>query len=521
MRTSQSKSIGTSPLRIAFRLIVTVVVYSALSQRSQAVLPAPDGGYPGGNTAEGDDALFSLTTGYDNTAAGLQALYSDTTGSNNTAIGFRTLDTNTTGSNNTAVGETALARNATGSYNTASGTLALYSNTTGVYNTANDYAALWGNTGSYNTASGSYALTYNTSGSYNTGSGVEALANNTGGTSNTADGYRALYRNTSDRNTATGALALSSNSTGPFNTADGYGTLNRNTTGQQNTAAGYGALSFNNADNNSGFGTFALYLNSNGSGNSAFGWAALGLNGSGDNNTAVGIDALLQNTTGSNNTALGNSAGRNLTTGDNNINIGNAGAAAESNTIRIGTQGTQTSTYIAGISGRTLDTGIPVVVDSNTGQLGITPSSQRFKTGIQPMEKASEAILSLKPVLFHYKNSKKSTPQFGLIAEEAAAIDPDLVTQDGEGQAYTVRYDAVNVMLLNEFLKEKKTVQQLQATVIEQKKGFQSKLTEQQKQIAALIAGLQRVSAQVEISKFSSRRIRSNKAAQQVSLNNQ
>jgi trimeric autotransporter adhesin len=483
VKTPQSKSTGPSPLRIALHLILAALIYFASPQRSQAVLPAPDGGYAGGNTAEGDGALFSLTMGYNNTATGRQALYSDTTGSDNTAIGFQALDTNTIGTNNTAVGEIALARNATGSYNTASGTLALYSNTTGIYNTANGYAALWGNTGSYNTASGSYALSNNTGGSYNTGTGVEALQNNAGGRFNTADGYRALFRNTSDRNTATGAFALSSNISGPFNTADGYGALNRNTTGQQNTAAGYGALSFNNADNNSGFGTFALYFNSNGAGNSAFGWGALGLN------------------SGNNNTALGYGAGANLTAGDNNIDIGNVGVAAESNTIRIGTAGSQTAAYVAGIFGAPVTDGAPVLVNTN-GHLGTAVSSVRFKNDIKPMDKSSEAILSLKPVTFRYKTDTKGTPQFGLIAEEVAKVNPDLVVRDEDGKPYTVRYDQVNAMLLNEFLKEHRKVEAQQATIAELKSTVaqqQDRFGHQEAQIQALTSGLQKVSAQLEV----------------------
>src|SRR5262249_19357696 len=186
----------------------------------------------------------------------------------------------------------------------------------------------------------------------------------------------------------------------------------------------------------------------------------------GTNNTANGANALLHNT-GSNNIAVGNSAGISLTTGSNNIDIGNAGAAGESAKIRIGKQGTQTAALIAGIynvnEGGTIK---PVYINSN-GQLGTQPpaSSQRFKEAIRPMDNSSEAILGLNPVTFHYKGDREGTPQFGLIAEEVAKANPDLVMRDENGQIYTVRYDAVNAMLLNEFLKEHRTVQEQQREI--------------------------------------------------------
>jgi hypothetical protein len=196
--------------------------------------------------------------------------------------------------------------------------------------------------------------------------------------------------------------------------------------------------------------------------------------------TAIGEGALVLNT-GSFNIALGNAAGFLLTTGDNNIDIGNEGVAAEANTIRIGNA--QTATFIAGVSGVTTGLpAVPVLVDAN-GQLGTLSSSRRFKKEIKPMNQASEAILTLKPVTFHYKSDKTGTPQFGLIAEEVAAVNPDLVVRDNNGEIYTVRYDAVNAMLLNEFLKEHQKVQELE------------------KQVEKLTAGLQKVSAQLEASK--------------------
>jgi hypothetical protein len=199
---------------------------------------------------------------------------------------------------------------------------------------------------------------------------------------------------------------------------------------------------------------------------------------------------------------LGYQAGFNLTTGDNNIDIGNQGRADEFNTIRIGTARTHTNTYIAGISGVTVPTGVPVIVDSS-GHLGTTTSSARFKGEIQPMDKASEAILSLKPVTFQYKHDldPEGIPQFGLVAEEVEKVNPDLVARDEQGKPYTVRYDAVNAMLLNEFLKEHRKVEQQESTIAQLKAELQETSTRQQKQIEALTAGLQKVSARLELSK--------------------
>jgi hypothetical protein len=203
---------------------------------------------------------------------------------------------------------------------------------------------------------------------------------------------------------------------------------------------------------------------------------------------------------------LGSYAGQMLTTGSNNIDIGNLGAAAEENTIRIGTQGTQTGAYIAGIYGANVANGLGVVVDA-TGHLGAKGSSERFKQDIKPMDKASEAILTLKPVTFCYKKAldPDATPQFGLVAEDVERVNPDLVVRDRDGKPYTVRYDAVNAMLLNEFLKEHRKVQKLEATVAKQRRDLQAIAAQQQKQIAALTAGLQKVSAQVDMSRSAPR----------------
>jgi hypothetical protein len=204
-------------------------------------------------------------------------------------------------------------------------------------------------------------------------------------------------------------------------------------------------------------------------------------------------------------------AGFNLV-GSNNLDIDNLGVAGDNNTIRIGTPVAftlfnvphlpHTRTFIAGIRGRTTANAnaVPVVIDS-AGQLGTASSSRRFKNEIKPMNKASEAILGLKPVTFHYKSDSTNTAQFGLIAEEVAKVNPDLVVRDENGEIYTVRYDAVNAMLLNEFLKEHRKVERLEATVVQQQKDFQATVVHQQKQIEALATGLQRVSDQLKMSK--------------------
>jgi uncharacterized coiled-coil protein SlyX len=243
-----------------------------------------------------------------------------------------------------------------------------------------------------------------------------------------------------------------------------------------------------------------------GSNSTAIGIDALNSNTSGNNNTANGGDALEHNTTGSNNIALGFNAGANLTTGSNNIDIGALGVAGEAAKIRIGKQGTQNGTFIAGIFGVPI-TGSTVVVNSN-GRLGVATSSARFKEAIKPMDKASEAILALKLVTFRYKKEldPESIPQFGLVAEDVAKVSPDLVARDAEGKVFTVRYEAVNAMLLNEFLKEHKkveeqdrrvqeqeaTITQLNSTVAQQQKDFQATVARQQGQIKALTSGLQK-----------------------------
>jgi len=404
VNSSLTKSVNRSVLWRGFFFAAIALICFGSSPTARATLPPPppDGGYPNRNTAEGDGALFSLTTGARNTAIGTSAVFFNTTGSNNTAVGDSALGGNTVSDNNTAIGVAALASN-----------------------TASD----------------------------NTATGFEALNNNTTGTQNSAHGANALeFNTTGGNNTATGFDALFNNTKGNLNTATGSGTLADNTSGSNNTGNGANALVFNTT---------------------------------GSRNTADGDAALEFNTIGNNNVALGYLAGQNLTTGSNNIDIGAnvPGVAKEANTIRIGKQGTQKTTFVAGIFG-TAVTGSTVVVNS-TGKLGVATSSARFKETIKPMDKASEAILGLQPVTFRYKQEldPDRIPQFGLVAEEVEKVNPDLVVHDDNGKPFTVRYEAVNAMLLNEFLKEHRKVEELE------------------KQIKALTAIVQKVSNRPQLGK--------------------
>ncbi|HEV3244309.1 MAG TPA: tail fiber domain-containing protein [Chthoniobacterales bacterium] len=422
------------PAYSTFALIA--LAWCALSPTAQAVTPAPDGGYANGNTAEGTQALSSLTTGFGNTADGFRALFTVTSGVGNTATGYGTLT------------------NATGNGNTGNGFGTLFADTTGGFNTA---------------------------------TGVGALTMNQAGNNNTADGSEALFNNTSDRNTATGFRALYANSTGSSNTANGFQALMNSSTGKANVAIGW----------------TALFNNTTGGSNTASGGATLFNNTTGILNTASGASALSNNTTGSNNIAFGYLAGANLTTGDNNIDIGNQGIAGEANTIRIGDVSVHNGTYVAGIYGfgNALSVNLPVYVNPN-GQLGTIASSQRFKRDIAPMGRSSEAILLLQPVTFHYKRDldAQGVPQFGLVAEEVAKVDPDLVVHDGTGAIYSVRYEAVNAMLLNEFIKDHRRVEEQQRQI--------DKLTTELKEQAAL---LQTVSAQVDLMKTAPRTVAENR----------
>jgi hypothetical protein len=366
-------------------VIATLLPWVALLPNTKAVSPAPDGGYPGGNTAEGQNALLSLTTGTYNTAVGLFSLLSNTEGGFNTAVGAGTL----------------LANNA--QQNTAIGAGALLSNDTGIKNTAN----------------GTFALFNNTSGDSNTATGVGALFNNSAGFSNTAIGYNALLSNTTaGDNTAIGTTALFSNTTGEFN-------------------------------------------------------------------TAVGSQTLRDNVTGGSNTAIGDSAGFNIT-GSGNVCIGAGvnGVAGESNITRIRNVYESVATERA-------------VYVTSDNRIGTLSSSRRYKEQIKPIKRASEAIHELRPVSFRYKKEIDRTRSlsFGLIAEEVARVSPDLVTPDREGKPETVRYEAVNAMLLNEFLKEHRKVQEQANTIAELKNEIAN--------LAVTVKGqatqIQKVTSQLEV----------------------
>jgi len=284
--------------------------------------------------------------------------------------------------------------------------------------------------------------------------------------------------------TAEGCNSLQSLTTGVGNTAVGWYSLFGNSIGSYNTAVGAGALDLNNADNNTAVGTAALLLNT-----------------TGIQNTANGGFALYSNSVGSGNIAIGYQAGSALTTGNNNVAIANSGVAGESNTIRIGNA--QVATFIAGING--VDEGNPtaVFINTTTGQLGTTPppSSRQYKKEIKPMDKVSETILALKPVTFHYKSDQAGTPQFGLIAEEVAEANRDLVIYDRDGKPYTVRYDAVNAMLLNEFLKDHRKVQEQEAAITQLKKDFGATIAQLTARLDEQAAQIQKGSAQIEASK--------------------
>jgi Chaperone of endosialidase len=415
---------------------------------------AADGGLPNGNTSEGDNALSSLTSGAQNTAMGFNALRALTTGAHNTATGFQALVLDN-GSNNTATGYNALQNNSVGNGNTASGEAALFRNTRGNNNTA---------------------------------TGVQALNKNQSGSNNTATGVNALFNNTASNNTATGASALFSNVEGTANTAIGFQALQNNDKSRRG------------ADLNTAVGASALSSADVSIGNTAVGAYALTLNVNGTENTAVGVNALY-GTTGSRNVAVGRGAGSQLITGDDNIYIANEGLDPESGTIRIGSGPRVTATFIAGIYGQSVDaaSGVPVQIDSN-GKLGTVLSSARFKQAIKPMDKVSEAVLGLEPVTFQYKPEldPKGVPQFGLVAEQVERVAPQLVVHDKQGKPYTVRYEAVNAMLLNEFLKEHRKVEQLQ-------RDYTAKFAQQQRQIEALTTDLQKVNQTIKLNRPAAR----------------
>jgi Chaperone of endosialidase len=315
-----------------------------------------------------------------------------------------------------------------------------------------------------NTGGGQTALWNLRGGSNNTALGLMALNGVLDGASNTAVGASALLANTANNNTATGASALSSNRIGADNTAIGYKALTNNSGGNFNTAIGSVALQNNTGSNNVGIG-----------------WDTLGGNTTGNSNTALGYGAGFANTTGTGNIALGAFSGEGVTTGFNVMCLGYGVLGAN----------VDNSTWIGNVWGVTPQSGYTAsVVVSDGGQLGVVASSQRFKKNIANMDTASETILSLRPVTFNYKSDAREVPQFGLVAEEVAKVNPALVVPDKDGKPFTVRYDAVNAMLLNEFLKEHRKVEKLEAVL----RAVNERLTDQDAKIA-------KVSAQLELSK--------------------
>jgi hypothetical protein len=285
-----------------------------------------------------------------------------------------------------------------------------------------------------------------------------------------------LFLNTTGtENTAVGANALVHNDSGSDNNAFGTNALFSNVEGTFNNAHGRNALTFNTSNENNAFGDLAMENNTSGS-----------------SNTAIGDDALRSNVDGSGNVAVGDEAGTGLGPSVNNcIAIGAPGDgpfAVLDNTCFIGSIFDQPVSDVG--------TQEAVFVDQ-FNVVGITASSRRFKHDIQPMDKSSEAILALKPVTFKYNSDINGRTQYGLVAEDVAQVNPDLVVQHKDGEISTVRYEQVNAMLLNEFLKEHKKVQNLEVTVAQQQKGMEV-LTAQLKEQAAQI---QKVSAQLEVSK--------------------
>lgn len=378
-----------------------------------------------GNTGLGSNALTSVGSGEHNTAIGDNALFAITSANANTAIGYNTLFSNQTSDNNTAIGYYSLGLTTSGGQNTAVGSAALTNNVSGIANTAVGYNALNNNKTDGNTAVGSTALKANTTGAQNVAFGYQTLLFNTIGSNNTGLGTNAMtYSTTGSDNTAVGCVTLFANTTGNYNTGVGSNGLSSNTTGNYNTAIGYNSL-----------------LN----------------NTTGSNNTALGAKALM-NTSGANNIAIGYQAGQTLTTGTGNIYINaDAATSSESSTIRIGTS--QIQCFVAGVSGVGVS-GDVVVVDSN-GQFGVTLSSERFKHDIQDMADKSDAILQLRPVTFAYNDDETKTIQYGLIAEEVDQVFPTIVSRDEEGKPYTVRYQMLPVLLLNEIQKQRIIIEEI------------------------------------------------------------
>jgi hypothetical protein len=412
--TPQIVSIGHVPRSVSrwVRTAVTCALMgaagsAALAQQPPDVVQSDDFG----NTAMGTSALLSATP--EDTAKPGRSI-----GSYNTAAGLNALYSNTTGADNTAIGTASMSSNLTGNQNTATGYAALTGNTVGQSNTAAGYYSLSENTsGSFNVASGDAALERNATGSNNTAVGASALELNEAGNANSAYGWSALQNASGNDNTAVGASALISDSSGQMNTATGMNSLYSNLSGNGNTALGHSAL---------------------------------------------------KNSIGDNNLGLGANGGYNLAGGSNNIEIANQGLAGDSGAIRIGTSGTQTSTYIAGIENSKV-TGSAVYVTAN-GQLGVLASSERYKTDIVPLGTSTHKLAQLRPVSFHLKSQPGGEVQYGLIAEEVAKVYPELVTRDAAGNIQGVRYDEIAPLLLNEVQRQQQRMNSQAAALLELKR---------------------------------------------------
>jgi hypothetical protein len=423
-------------------LLALAVAWLALLTTALAVSPPPEGGYPGGNTAEGQNALLSLTTG----------VY-------NSAVGLFSLESNASGNFNTATGAGALFAT-TADENTATGAGALFSNTTGEANAAH----------------GVFALFNNTSGSNNTAIGPEALFTNKTGRSNTATGAQALFFNDGDPD----------NEEASFNSAFGNAALFANTTGEENSAFGSRALVANDTGNfNTAVGDEALLNNAGGGNNTGVGISALANNTSGFGNTAIGSQALINCNTGSGNTGVGAQSGFNVTTASNVICIGDIGGDNIDNTCYIA----NIYSNVQPVNGIDPDY-VTIASNGKLGRSNLNGSSRRFKHDIQPMDKASEVIFALKPVSFRYNKEYDSTerPSFGLIAEDVAEVAPDLVGRNKKREPESVRYEQINAMLLNEFLKQHRKVQQLEVTVAQQREVFNATIAELRQQIQKVAA---------------------------------
>jgi len=460
--SSITRSLMNRSRTVALSTVACVLAALSLSQPAGATPPQ-------GVTKLGKHAL-TKNSGPNNTALGFEAMDPNSlcigpaspnscctglgkgtcgnAGDSNTAVGAFALQSNTTGLSNTAVGLDTLQSNTTGYWNTAVGSGASKSNTTGAGNVAVGDSALYFDTsGSEDVAVGFGALNINVTGNQNCAVGARALQDNLSGHFNTALGFGALEVADATGNTAIGWNALSSDTTGANNVALGPTALSTNATGNSNTAIGQAALQYSTGSENTALGEGAAF------------------NTTGDGNTVVGRAALLNNTSGNNNIALGASSGDSLASGDNNIYVGNHGAANESNVIRIGTSPTHTATFVAGIRGVTTGSpdAIEVMIDSN-GQLGTISSSRRFKTDIRNMGDVSSKLLKLRPVTFRYKKEldPSGTLQYGLIAEEVEQVFPDLVAYGKDGKIETVKYHLLANLLLNEFQKQHRQIEQVQ-----------------------------------------------------------